>query len=722
METQTAPRKFGLTDKRIHPGWFISIEGAGEFQILEPDPALNTRLLIPVEDITSHEKQIISVGDLDNLAAQNTRVFIAPTLEELNELRTTQAPEVSSAPTSAINPQLVASAEKELSMVKFLDELLEDEERRCCAAGVPFNKNQALLRICSELQSTGQRNYKGYSRSNYYRYRKMIKQADWDVATLAADHHRNSFGGTKMSRAQIHMVDEIILTHGSSRGFVKGLPAIYDLLQGYYEHTRGWWLDPEKCTDIPMDLVKELMDAKLPIDLIFSNPEKATLLSKIKLPSRAWFYRHFHWFTRNPGQSEKEMIEKYGRAFYEEHLMVFDSYVRRASLPLEYVFADHCYIDIFVTDEETRQQVFRVWLTLLIDAFSRGILGMALLANDPSIESIQSALENSIWDKTDFLAGLGLEYPDGKGWECHGISNSLSLDNAWAHHSLSLEALCRRISFNGHYNSIELDFRPPYRGRYGALIERYFGNIQPKLNVSLKIGTIRNIKPDSVRNAAKEATFLMKDIKRAIAQLIVIYMHTPHRELNDMTPHQKWLEGMQSGWPKVPPRTPANERIFWRSSPDTRVITAKGVSIFGLTYWGPELKIAQRVDKDGKPVHYSYSYDPSDISRIALFREDKYVCDLYAKQLRNADGSHLHPGLADRQLARKLAVKSGEAALQWLKFVQEAQELGSKRQAEQKAMQKSEKRKAKQQKPPTTSMTTADGLSQLDRLKNFSGE
>ena len=220
METQTAPKKFSLTDKRIRPGWFIFVEGVGEFQILEPDPALNTRLLIPVQDMTSHEKQIISVGDLDNLAAQNTPVFIAPTLEELKELRTTQAPEVSSAPTSAINPQLVASAEKGLSMVKFLDELLGDEERRCCAAGVPFNKNQALLRICSELQSTGQRNYKGYGRSNYYRYRKMIKQAYWDVATLAADHHRKSFGRTKMSRAQIHMVDEIILTHGSSRGFV----------------------------------------------------------------------------------------------------------------------------------------------------------------------------------------------------------------------------------------------------------------------------------------------------------------------------------------------------------------------------------------------------------------------------------------------------------------------------------------------------------------------
>ncbi len=723
MKSKSGSQVLASINNQIRPGWFFSVHGHGEFQILPPDPESNTRLVIPAENIASHEKRIFTVSEFDELAAKNVPAVFAPSLEQLRELQRTSEPEVKPTPRSSASPQSIKFAEQIFERVRMINELLADEERNCKAAGVPFYRDKAIRRICQNLRSVG-RQFRGYGRTNYYGDSRMIKHANWDVTKLALDLHRNTFGATKMSRAQIHLVDAVILQHGASRGFTEGLPSLYSLLQGYHEHTDGWWVDPEKCTDIPLDLVNELMNVNLPIEVILANPEKAALLSQIELPSQAWFYRHYHWFTSNPEQSGAEMIKKYGREFYETHLMVFDSYVRRASLPLEYIFADHCYLDIFVVDEESRKHVFRIWVTLLIDAFSRAIVGMALLLGNPSIESIQSALANAVWDKKGFLKDLGLEYPEGKGWECYGIPISLSLDNAWAHHSLSLEALCRNISFGGRYNSIELDFRPPYNGHYGGLIERFLGNLQNKLKVSMQIGTIRRTgpatEPGAVRNAAKEATYLIKDIKKAIAQLIVIYMHTPHRELNGMTPHEKWLEGMQSGWPKVPARTPDNERLFWCGYPDTRIITDRGISAFGLTYWAPELQTAQRVDENGDVIRYSFTYKPSDISRIALFREGHYICDLYAKELRQADDSYKHPGLAERKLALRLAEKSGESGLAWLKFVQEAQQLGKQRQAEQKAARKAEKRQKRKQ-PPSNSVTTAESSSQLERLKRFSG-
>jgi hypothetical protein len=63
------------------------------------------------------------------------------------------------------------------------------------------------------------------------------------------------------------------------------------------------------------------------------------------------------------------------------------------------VFADHCLLDVFVVDEASRRRVNRLWLTVLIDAYSRGIVGMALLYEAPCIESIQSALLHGIWPK-----------------------------------------------------------------------------------------------------------------------------------------------------------------------------------------------------------------------------------------------------------------------------------------------------------------------------------
>jgi len=127
---------------------------------------------------------------------------------------------------------------------------------------------------------------------------------------------------------------------------------------------------------------------------------------------------------------------------------------------------------------------------------------------------------------------LGLE----KEWACFGIPLQLLLDNAWAHHSHSLENLARVLSRNGTYNAIDLVFRPPYKGRYGAIIERLFKNFSGQVK-ELVDGAIVSSDPKIKRAAAKEACFLYADLYRLFHQLILTYQHSPHRELQDMTPH-----------------------------------------------------------------------------------------------------------------------------------------------------------------------------------------
>jgi transposase InsO family protein len=479
-------------------------------------------------------------------------------------------------------------------------------------------------------------------------------------------------------------------------------------------------VDPEKCTEVPANLVDELMNVLIPIEVILQNPEKSALLTKIERPSRAGFYRYQRWFIANPEQGSKLMIARYGQEYYEKYLMCFDTYVHLASLPLQYVFADHCLIDIFIVDDETRTTVFRVWVTLLIDCYSRSILGMAILNESPCIESIQSALANAIWDKTKFLRELGLEYPEGNGWEIFGIPVSLSLDNAWAHLSLSLENLCRNISCHGRFTGIELNFRPPYKGRYGAVIERYFGNLQAKIKEANLAGAIRNKSASGVRNSAKEAKLLLYDIKRAVAQLIVIYQNTPHSELDGMTPNEKWREGMASGWPQVPERNPANERLFWRGDPNTHRITRHAIHAFGLSFSSNELETCERIGTDGTVVEYSITYQPIDISRIALFRDGTYLFDLYAQRLRLPDNTYLQVSIADRQLALKIARSRDQANTDWVAYVQEAQELNKKRGAEQKAAKRDQARAArKAAESPAANLTYQESGSQLDRLRSF---
>jgi hypothetical protein len=63
--------------------------------------------------------------------------------------------------------------------------------------------------------------------------------------------------------------------------------------------TKGYWIDPERCRGkVPADLVEELLGGEVPIEELLRHPEKGPLLTRIGLPSRAWWYRYIRWYAR----------------------------------------------------------------------------------------------------------------------------------------------------------------------------------------------------------------------------------------------------------------------------------------------------------------------------------------------------------------------------------------------------------------------------------------
>jgi hypothetical protein len=175
---------------------------------------------------------------------------------------------------------------------------------------------------------------------------------------------------------------------------------------------------------------------------------------------------------------------------------------------------------------------------------------------------------------------------------------------------------------------------------------------------------------------------LYDDVNRFLHREILTYLHTPHRELNGMTPHQKWQNWLATAVPRVPLPDAAVQRLFWRMHYQPRVITHEGVSAFGMKYVSPELSRAERIGRDGRPVFYHFRYDPQDISRLALFREGRWVCDVFAKELRLADGTYRAVSLAERKLAHAAARTTGSGR-DWLRFVNEAEQLYRQRRREQ---------------------------------------
>jgi Mu transposase, C-terminal len=627
------------------------------YRVTDLDP--ENAFVLQVEHLPEGRSTTLSLLDL--LAVPRTSPsapLFASTLEALHEQIEERYGLAQGTSTHDLPISYVIKARIVTTVVETVRRLVAEDERRANVRGEAISRKQAIRRALSsvnrttirmEVRGTPQEIRLHAGLTSYYKYVDLYETYHGDEAHIAASFRRSTFRLSHMSPAHIHFIDMcLLLYYGNTRSTKT---RVYKLAQDILEkRTHGYWIDPTLCgAIIPENLVMELLDLKIPMQAILDNPQKAAILTQIEMPSTGWFSGYTRYIEAQPDQGQDMITQRLGKGIWEQFHLVFDTFVHRAQFPLQYVFADHWLIDAWIVDEETRAIPSRLWLTLLIDAYSRSIVGMALLYEDPCIESIQQALRHAIWEKTSHL-DLGIEQE----WACYGIPLQLFLDNAWAHHSHSLENLARVLSRNGTYNPLDLVFRPPYKGRYGAIIERLFKNFSGQIK-ELVAGAIGSSDPKALRAAANHACLLYSDMNRLLHQLILTYQHTPHRELGGMTPHQKWSEGIQSsGFPLVPPFTPAMDRLFMRMHPQTRQVRSKGIPAFGLNYWSAELGGIERIDRTGRSVGYNFRYDPADISRISLFRNGEWIGDGYARELQQADGTFRHISLAEWKMAKGL--------------------------------------------------------------------
>ncbi len=649
------------TPNTLQPGHYIFWQQR-TYQVVTPDP--DNALLLHVQPLAEGPRTQLSLLDLLSIPRTNPSApLFAPTLEALHQRIEEQHGISQATTTSDLPDNYVIKARVITSVVEMVRRIVSEDERRANMHGEAISRKQAIQRALSTVNTTTLRmEVRGTCQdiqlqaglSSYYKYERLYETYSGDEAQIAASFRRSTFRLPRLDAAQFHFIDLcLLLYYGNTRSTKV---RVYKLAQDILEkRTQKYWIDPERCGEnIPENVVTELLDLKIPLQAILDNREKAALLTKIEMPSPSWFYAYAKYVEVQPDRGKAMITQRLGTGIWEHFHLVFDTFVSRAQFPLQYVFADHWLLDAWIVDEETRQKPSRLWLTLLIDAYSRSILGMALLYEDPCIESIQQALRHAIWEKTSHL-DLDLKQE----WACYGIPLQLFLDNAWAHHSHSLENLARVLSRQGTYNSIDLVFRPPYKGRYGAIIERLFKNFSGQIK-ELVIGAIHSSDPKAVRTAARDACLLYPDMNRLLHQLILNYQHTPHGELHGMTPHQKWSDGIRSsGYPLVPPLTPAVERLFLRMHPQTRQVKSSGIPAFGLNYWSVELGGIERVGRDGKAIQYNFRYDPTNINRISLFRNGAWVGDGYAKELQQADGTYRQISLAEWKMLKHL-VRSQE--------------------------------------------------------------
>jgi putative transposase len=143
----------------------------------------------------------------------------------------------------------------------------------------------------------------------------------------------------------------------------------------------------------------------------------------------------------------------------------------RPSFPLEIVQIDHTKVDTQLVDDLSRAVVGRPWLTVVLDVFSRSVVGFYLSFDAPSASGVALAISQAELAKSDWLSERGLDFV----WPMQGVPQSLHLDNGKEFHSKALRRGCQQ-------HGMRIDYRPPATPRFGGHIERLMGTLMSRVH------------------------------------------------------------------------------------------------------------------------------------------------------------------------------------------------------------------------------------------------
>ena len=291
-----------------------------------------------------------------------------------------------------------------------------------------------------------------------------------------------------------------------------------------------------------------------------------------------------------------------------------------ADFPLAVVQIDHTDVDIILVDDEGRESIGRVWLTLAMDVYSRMVTGYHLSLNRPSTTSVAMCLSHSFLPKERWLSHKGV----GAEWPLWGFPRTIHADNAREFHAEVLQKACLKYNIN-------LEFRPVKRPEYGGHIERLLGTFAKKIH-ALPGTTSSSVRDKGEYDSEKNASFDPTEFEMVLLELIAnVYHQEKHKEL-EKSPLKQWEIGilgdrktktMGIGFPDKPGNPKELEIDFLPT--EERTIQRTGVPLHNLHYYAPVLNrwIGARNPKDPKETRkFTFHYDPRNIETIWFWEPD----------------------------------------------------------------------------------------------------
>ncbi|WP_245823628.1 transposase family protein [Photobacterium proteolyticum] len=282
---------------------------------------------------------------------------------------------------------------------------------------------------------------------------------------------------------------------------------------------------------------------------------------------------------------------------------------------LEKVEIDHSPLDLILLDDELDIPLGRPYLTLLIDQYSKSIVGFHLGFKDPSYYSVMKGILNAIKPKTD----IHERFPSIENeWYCQGKMESLVVDNGAEFWSKSLEQSCLEVGIHIQYNPVRKPWLKP-------LVERLFRTISSKLLVSIPGKTFSNILEREEYDSRKDAVMHFSTFNELFHKWIIDVYHYDSDSKKRAIPYLKWQEGVSV----MPPITYSHDELEKLSVilglKENRKHRRGGIHLHGLRYDSEELADYRRMNPSD--IEVLTKTDPDDISSVYVYleREQRYL-------------------------------------------------------------------------------------------------
>lgn len=286
-----------------------------------------------------------------------------------------------------------------------------------------------------------------------------------------------------------------------------------------------------------------------------------------------------------------------------------------ADYPLSTIQVDHTPCQICFVDEKTRQPIDDAWLTLVVDCYSRMVLGFYLTFGAPSTVSAGMALARAFLPKDVLLRRLDIKGE----WPCWGFCDVVLVDNAAELNGKMMQSARNEYRFT-------IRDRPIGAPNFGGHVESAFKTFMYEIK-SIAGTKFSNPKERAEYDSEGRALLTLREFEWYFTEFLVNDYHLAEHSGEGMdrrTPLQRWTAGIFDGdvFPPVGlPDLPANpEAVQISLMPvEWRTISNATVAIFNETYYSGALQTLSNDVDPTKPESarkFEIRYDPRDISRI----------------------------------------------------------------------------------------------------------